>query len=82
MLDSNKEALNELKKFQIPMIGLVDTNMDPNDFIFKFFGNNDSVESIDFFFSFLKEAIKEGRLKEQQLFYYMFIYKLKALIKK
>lgn len=76
-LDKNTEALAELKKFQIPLIGIVDTNMNPNDFVYKFFGNNDSMESIEFFFEFLDESIKEGRLKEQQLFYFYFIYKLK-----
>lgn len=80
LLDKNEEALYELKKFQIPLIGLVDTNINPNDYIYPVFGNNDAMENIEFFFEFIKEAVKEGRLKEQQYFYYMFIHKLKKII--
>lgn len=76
-LDKDLEALSELKKFQIPLIGIVDTNMNPDDFVYKFFGNNDSMETIEFFFEFLNQSIQEGRLREQQLFYYYFIHKLK-----
>ena len=70
MLDNDLVALDEVKKLQIPLIGIVDTNMNPEDFVFKFFGNNDSIENLDFFFEFLKEAAKEGRIKEQQLFFF------------
>jgi len=76
MLDNNTEALFELKKFKYPLIGLVDTDMEPQNFLYKFMGNNDAVETIEFFFDFLKEAAKEGRLKEQQVFYKAFLHKL------
>lgn len=79
-LDQNEDALYELKKMQIPFIGLVDTNMNPNDFLYKFFGNNDSIKNIEFFFEFLQAAIKEGRLKEQQAFYFYFVFKLKKIL--
>ena len=83
VLNNDKEALYELKQFQIPLIGLIDTDMDPTDFLYKFFGNNDSVENIEFFFDFLKEAVKEGRLIEQQRFYGLFLAKIKKnLLKK
>jgi len=35
-LDKNVEALAEIQKMQIPMIGLVDTDMNPDDFVYKF----------------------------------------------
>jgi ribosomal protein S2 len=76
-LDHDKDAFFELKKFQIPMISLLDTNMNPENYLYNFFGNNDCIENIEFFFEFLKETIKEGRLKEQQLFYSYFMFKLK-----
>lgn len=79
-LDQNKEALKEIQDMQIPLIGLVDSNINPNSFLYKFFGNNDTFESIDFFFNFLKEAIKEGRLKEQSYFFYYFVNKIKKEI--
>lgn len=81
LLDPNKSAIKEAKNLQIPILGLVDSNTDPDDFLYKFFGNDDSIESVEFFFEFLKEAIKEGRLKEQELFLFFFLNKLKRKIK-
>jgi len=52
--------------------------MDPNDILFKFFGNNDSLENFEFFFDFLQKALQEGRFKEQQLFYMTYISKIKT----
>jgi ribosomal protein S2 len=80
MLDNNELALHEIKNLQIPLIGFVDTDMNPNDFVYKFFGNNDSVENLEFFFEFLKEAAKEGRLKEQQLFFFYLLLNIKKKI--
>lgn len=79
-LDKNEEALYELKQLQVPLIGLVDTDMNPKDFLYSFLSNNDSIENIEFFFDFLKEAVKEGRLQEQQKYYYHFVVKLKKNI--
>ncbi len=82
-LDKNEEALYEIKQLRVPLIGLVDTDMNPKDFLYSFLTNNDSVENIEFFFDFLKETIKEGRLQEQQQYYTHFVVKLKKnLIKK
>jgi len=80
MLDQDLEALHEIKNLQIPMIGLIDTNMNPNDYIYKFFSNNDSVETIEFLFEFLKEAAKEGRLKEQEQFFIYLLQQIKSKI--
>jgi ribosomal protein S2 len=77
MLNKDEDALFELKKFQIPVIGFVDTDMNPSEYVYKFFGNNDAFENIEFFFTFLQEALKEGRIKEQQIFYFYFIHKIK-----
>lgn len=76
-LDKNSDALKEIQDMQIPLLGLIDSNMDPKVFLYKFFGNNDSFESIEFFFDFLNEAIVEGRLKEQHYFLFYFINKIK-----
>lgn len=82
MLDKDPLALQELKNLQVPLIGFVDTNMNPDDFIYKLFGNNDSVKNLEFFFEFLLEAVKEGRLKEQQLFFFYLIYNIKKKLYK
>jgi len=76
-LDQNSEALLEIKKLRIPLIGLVDTNMNPSNFLYQFFGNNDSIKNIKFFFKFLKETIVDGRLKEKYQFFYYFLNKVK-----
>lgn len=78
-LDKNEEALYEIKQLKTPLIGIIDTDMNPKDFLFKFYGNNDSVETLDFFFELIYLSIINGRLKEQQLFFSYFINKLKAL---
>ena len=82
MLDKDPLALQELKNLQVPLIGFVDTNMNPEDFIYKLLGNNDSVKNLEFFFEFLLEAVKEGRLKEQQLFFFYLIYNIKKKLYK
>lgn len=81
-LDKNEDAMFEIKKLQIPFIGLVDSDINPTEFLFKFFGNNDSILNITFFLEFLKQTIVEGRLKEQQEFFFFFLYKLQVLLKK
>jgi ribosomal protein S2 len=80
MLDKDITALNEIINLQIPLIGVVDTDMDQEKYVYKFFGNNDSIENLEFFFQFLKEAAVEGRLKEQQLFFYYLISNIKKKI--
>jgi len=82
VLHAEDNILKESVDLQIPILGLVDTNMDPDYFLYKFFGNNDSIENIQFLFEFIEEAIKEGRLKEQQLFFFYLLVKLKKNINK
>lgn len=80
VLHADETVLKESINLQIPILGLVDTNMDPDFFLYKFFGNNDSIENIQFLFEFIEEAVKEGRLKEQQLFFFYLLIKLKKNI--
>jgi ribosomal protein S2 len=80
MLDKDLDALHEIKNLKIPMIGLVDTNMNPEDYVYKFFSNNDSVETVEFLFEFLKEAVKDGRLKEQEQFFIYLLQHIKLKI--
>ena len=82
VLHAELNALKESNNLQIPALGLIDSNMDPDYFLYKFFGNNDSIENILFLFEFLDEAIKEGRLKEQQLFFFYILIKIKKKLNK
>ena len=71
-LNSNEDAIKESINLQIPIIGLIDSNTDPSYFLYKLFTNKESVQNIDFFLNFIKEAIKEGRAKEQELFFFIY----------
>ncbi len=82
MLDSNKEALTEIISLKIPFFGLVDTNINPDPYLYHLFGNDDAVESIEFVYDFLKDALLEGRLQEQKFFYFLILSKLKKNLKK
>ena len=82
VLNNDVDALYELNHFQIPLIGIVDSDMNPQHFLYPFIGNNDSLENLEFFFEFLKEAAKEGRLKEQENFLHVLSLKIKKKLKK
>ena len=49
VLNNDVDALYELNHFQIPLIGIVDSDMNPQHFLYPFIGNNDSLENLEFF---------------------------------
>ena len=60
-----KIAVDEARKLKIPVIGLVDTNCDPDDVDFVIPGNDDALRSIRLFVSRIADAVLTGRgLKE------------------
>jgi ribosomal protein S2 len=59
-------------------MGMVDSNTNPDNYLYHFFGNDDSLENIEFFFEFIKDALKEGRIKEQEYFFYLILSKIKT----
>lgn len=63
VVDSKKEeiAVLEAKKLKIPVIGLIDTNCDPDLIDFPIPGNDDALKSIRFVVSLIVESINEGR---------------------
>lgn len=78
--DNNLTAFHEINNLDIPIIGISDSNVNHKQFLYTFVGNDDSIESINFFCMFLEEAIKNGKLQEQEQFLYYFINKLKKEI--
>lgn len=74
--DSNHDVIKEAKNLEIPVIGLADSNSDPDNFLYTLIGNDDSLESLQFIYFFIEEAIKEGKLKEQEQFLFFFIKKI------
>jgi small subunit ribosomal protein S2 len=63
VIDMKKEALavREAKRLNIPVIGLVDTNCDPDDADFVIPGNDDAIRSSALIVRLLADAIAEGK---------------------
>ena len=62
IIDSNFEdiAVYEAKKLGIPIVGIVDTNADPDGILYPVPGNDDAIRSIKLFASKFGEAVKNG----------------------
>jgi len=63
IVDTHKEkiAVDEARKLKIPVIGVVDTNSDPDEVDFVIPGNDDALRAIRLFASRLADAIVTGR---------------------
>ena len=62
IVDIKKEhiALAEARRLNIPTIGIVDTNSNPNLVDFPIPGNDDAAKSIEILTRAITEALKEG----------------------
>jgi len=63
VIDSNKEeiAVAEARKLGIPVVGVVDTNCDPDQVDYPIPGNDDALRAIRLFSSKIADAVIEGR---------------------
>ncbi len=63
VVDTRREkiAVDEARKLNIPVIGLVDTNCDPDDVDFVIPGNDDALRSIRLCVSRIADAVLAGR---------------------
>jgi small subunit ribosomal protein S2 len=63
IVDTRKEkiAVNEAKKLNIPTVGIVDTNCDPDELTFPIPGNDDAIRAIRLLSSRIADAVTEGR---------------------
>lgn len=68
IIDSNFEdiAVFEAKKLNIPIVGIVDTNADPDGIAYPVPGNDDAIRSIKLFVSKFGEAVQAGLEKKIQ----------------
>src|ERR1700674_5298323 len=67
IVDTKKEqiAVDEARKLKIPVIGIVDTNCDPDEVEYVIPGNDDALRAIRLFASRIADAVLSGRgLKE------------------
>ena len=63
VVDTRKEkiAVDEARKLKIPVIGVVDTNCDPDEIDYVIPGNDDALRAIRLFASRIADAIVSGR---------------------
>src|SRR5437762_3267847 len=69
VVDTKKEkiAVDEARKLRIPVIGVVDTNCDPDEVDFVIPGNDDALRSIRLFSAKIAEAVTSGRDMKQSV---------------
>jgi small subunit ribosomal protein S2 len=67
VVDTKKEkiAVDEARKLKIPVLGIVDTNCDPDEVDFVIPGNDDALRSIRLFASRIADAVLSGRDMKQ-----------------
>jgi small subunit ribosomal protein S2 len=63
VIDSRKEAIavKEARKLGIPVVGIVDTNCDPDEVSYVIPGNDDALRAIRLFANKVSESVIEGR---------------------
>ena len=69
VVDTKKEkiAVDEARKLKIPVLGIVDTNCDPDEVDFVIPGNDDALRAIRLFAAKIAEAVMAGRgIKESR----------------
>jgi len=69
IVDTKKEqiAVDEARKLKIPVIGVVDTNCDPDEVDYVIPGNDDALRSIRLFASHIADAVIAGRDMKQSV---------------
>ena len=67
IVDPKKEhlAVSEARKLNIPIVGIVDTNCDPDEIDYPIPGNDDAIRAIRLIASIMANAMIEGRQGEQ-----------------
>ena len=63
IVDINKDvtALKEAQRVEIPIVAIVDTNVDPTDITYPVPANDDSIRSIALVTKIISDAVIEGR---------------------
>lgn len=65
VVDTKKEinAVREARKLGIPIVGLIDTNADPNEVDYPIPANDDAMRAINLFCKMIADACLEGKAK-------------------
>jgi small subunit ribosomal protein S2 len=69
IIDPKKEhiAVHEARRLGIPIVGLVDTNCDPEGIEYVIPGNDDAIRSIRLFAGKIADACSEGTVRHQAM---------------
>jgi len=59
-------AIDEAKKLGIPVIGILDSNADPDDFHYPIPGNDDAIRSVALLTKIIADAVAEGLIERHQ----------------
>jgi len=68
VVDTKKEhlAIDEAKKLGIPVIGILDTNCDPDEVAYPIPGNDDAIRSVGLLTRIVADAAAEGLIQRHQ----------------
>ena len=68
VVDSKREhlAIDEARKLNIPVIGILDTNADPDELQFPIPGNDDAIRSVGLLTRIIADAAAEGLIQRHQ----------------
>jgi small subunit ribosomal protein S2 len=68
VVDTEKEhlAIDEAKKLGIPVIGILDTNCDPDEMQYPIPGNDDAIRSVGLLTRIIADAVAEGLIARHQ----------------
>ncbi|KAF2412135.1 30S ribosomal protein S2 [Microbacterium sp. B35-04] len=68
VVDAKREhlAINEASKLGIPVIGILDTNADPDEFQYPIPGNDDAIRSVGLLTRIIADAAAEGLIQRHQ----------------
>ena len=68
VVDTKKEhlAIDEARKLGIPVIGILDSNCDPDEMSFPIPGNDDAIRSVGLLTRIIADAVAEGLIARHQ----------------
>jgi len=68
VIDTRREAIavNEAYRLNIPCVGIVDTNSDPDMVSFPIPGNDDAIRAVSLFCSVIADAVIEGKAQNEK----------------
>ena len=65
-VQNDANAVREANKLNIPIVGLVDSNVDPSDITYPIPANDDAIKTMQLIASYVQQAIQSGKAKIKQ----------------